>query len=109
MLSELGKLLDGPISIYGDNQGVIILVKNLINYKRIRYINVSYYFVRELISNKILTLIYLFINKMIIDDLIKTLILVKFADFVEILGLKDGEFWLAGLGVERVEMQIITS
>ena len=46
---------------------------------------------RELISNKILILTYLFINKIVIDSLIKTLIFVKFADFVEILGLKDGE------------------
>ena len=46
---------------------------------------------RELIINKILTLIYIPINKIIIDGLIKALTLVKFASFIEILELKNSD------------------
>ena len=91
MLSELGEPLDGPTPIYGDNQGAIALAKNPIDHKRTRHINVSYHFVRELISNGTLTLTYLSTNEMVADGLTKALTPVKFADFVEMLGLKDGE------------------
>ena len=46
---------------------------------------------RELIINEILILIYISINKIMIDELIKILTLVKFARFIEILRLKDGD------------------
>ena len=67
------------------------MAKNLIDYKRIRHINVSYYFVRELIINGTLTFSYISIKDIITDDLIKALIPAKFDDFIEILGLKNGE------------------
>ena len=91
MLSELEERINNLILIFDDNQGIIALVKNPIDYKRTRYINVSYYFVRELITNRTLTLIYIPINKMIADGLIKVLTLVKFASFIKILSLNDDE------------------
>ena len=71
------------------------MVKNPVNYKKMRYINVSYHFIRELIINITLIFIYISTNKIIIDELIKVLTLVKFAGFVMILDLNDGEIWLA--------------
>ena len=67
------------------------MAKNLINYKRTRYINVSYHFVRKLITNGILTLTYIPTNKMVTDGLTKALISAKFTSFIGMLELKDSD------------------
>ena len=75
--------------IHDDNQSAIALVKNPINYRRIRHINVSYYFVRELIVNKTLKYNYISTKKMVVDDLTKPLTSEKFAEFIVMLKLSD--------------------
>ena len=67
------------------------MAKNPVDYKRTRHINVSYYFVRELIINGTLILIYISTNKMIADGLTKILTLAKFASFIKMLSLNDDE------------------
>ena len=67
------------------------MVKNSVDHKRTRYINVSYYFVRELIINGTLTLIYIPTNEMIVDGLTKALTPAKFAGFIKMLSLNDDE------------------
>ena len=89
LLSELGESLTGPTPLFGDNQGAIALAKNPVDHKRTRHINVSYHFVKELISNRTLTLTYLSTNAMVADGLTKALTPHKFTDFVRMLGLKD--------------------
>ena len=91
MLSELGEHLNDPTPIFGDNQGAIALAKNPVDHKRTRHINVSYHFVRELITNGTLTLTYIPTSEMVADGLTKALTPAKFADFVEMLRLKDGD------------------
>ena len=91
MLSELGELLNGPTPIFGDNQGAMALAKNPIDHKRTRHINVSYHFVRELITNGILTLTYISTNEMMADGLTKALTPAKFAEFLRMLGLQDAD------------------
>ena len=90
LLSELGEQLDGPTVIHGDNQGAILLAKNSIDHKRTRHINVSYYFVRELITNGTLIFSYIPTKDMVADGLIKALTPAKFDDFIGMLGLEDG-------------------
>ena len=75
--------------IHDDNQGVIALVKNPVNHRRIRHINVSYHFVRELIVNETLKYNYISTKKMMIDDLTKPLTSEKFAEFIAMLRLSD--------------------
>ena len=76
---------------YGDNQRAIALAKNPIDQKRTRHINVSYHFMRELITNGMLALMYIPTNEMIADGLNKALTPVKFANFIDMVGLKDAE------------------
>ncbi len=90
LLPELGEYLDGLTVIKGDNQGAIALAKNPIDYRRTRHINVSYYFVRELITNGTLKFDYIPTDQMVADGLTKLLTPAKFANFVAIIGLKDG-------------------
>ena len=89
MLSELGEQCTDPTPIFGDNQGAIALAKNPIDHKRTRHINVSYHFVRELITKGTLTLTYIPTNEMVADGLTKALTPAKFAGFIDMLGLKD--------------------
>ena len=91
LLSELGECLNDPTPIFGDNQGAIALAKNPIDHKRTRHINVSYHFVRELITNGTLTLTYIPTNEMIADGLTKALTPAKFAGFIKMLSLNDDE------------------
>ena len=63
--------------------------KNPIDHKRTRHINVSYYFVRELITKGTLTLTYIPTNEIVTNRLIKVLTPAKFASFINILKLKD--------------------
>ena len=79
--------MDEPSTIQCNNKGAIDLVKNPIDYKRSRYINVSYHFVRELIVNQTLRYEYIPTKDMKADGLIKALITTKFSDFIEMMGL----------------------
>ena len=90
LLPELGEHLNDSTVIHGDNQGAISLAKNPIDRKRTRHINVSYHFVRELITNGTLTFSYIPTQEMIADGLTKALTPAKFNDFIGMLGLKDG-------------------
>ena len=89
LMTELNQNLDGLTMIHDDNQSVIALIKNSVNHRRIRYINVSYYFVRELIVNEILKYNYISTKEIMIDDLTKSLTLKKFAEFIIMLKLSD--------------------
>ncbi len=47
-----------PVIIYGDNQGSLKLAKNPHNHSRTKHIDVRHHFVRELIEDKIVNVIY---------------------------------------------------
>ena len=89
LMTELNQNLDGSMVIHDDNQSAIALIKNSINHRRIRHINVSYHFVRELIINETLKYNYIPTKEIIIDDLTKSLTSEKFAEFIIMLGLSD--------------------
>ena len=58
LLRDLIKLPDSPIKIYGDNQGAIALVKNLIIHSRSKHIDVRFHFIREKFLNNFVDIIY---------------------------------------------------
>ena len=89
LMTELDQDLGGPTVIHGDNQGAIALAKNPINHRRIRHINVSYHFVRELIVNETLKYNYIPTKEMVADGLTKSLTSEKFAEFIAMLRLSD--------------------
>ena len=64
------------------------MIKNAQFYTRIKYINITYYFIREKVNNNIINIRFIFINKQIANELIKTLYLNKFIIFRDALEIK---------------------
>jgi hypothetical protein len=69
------------IMIYENNQEIIALIKNSQFHARIKHIDIQIQFVKEKMIDEFIDLIYVFIDQMIIDDLIKSLIKDKFVQF----------------------------
>ena len=61
------------VDTHGDNQGVIVLTKNLYLTKRSKYINISYYYVYDLQEKKRVDLKYVSIDEIAADGLSKPL------------------------------------
>ncbi len=57
------------------------MTENLINYSRVKHIDVIYYYVKNKIVNELMKLMYISITDMITDKLIKFLKAVKFKSF----------------------------
>ena len=77
------------VDIRADNQGVIVLVKNLHLYERSKYIDISYYHIRDLEEQNKLRVTYIPIIEIIADRFTKPLKKVAFAKFKSMLGLVD--------------------
>ena len=69
------------LQIYKNNQGVIKLINNSQIYERFKHINVAAYFIRKLIEFKKIKLRYVKIDKIIVDELTKSLIRDSFERF----------------------------
>jgi hypothetical protein len=67
--------------IYEDNQEIIALIKNSQFHARTKHIDIQTHFVREKVIDEFINLIYVFIDQMIVDDFIKSLIRDKFVQF----------------------------
>ena len=64
------------------------MIKNAQFYTRIKYINITYYFIREKVNNNTINIRFVSINKQIANKLIKILYLNKFVVFRDILKIK---------------------
>jgi hypothetical protein len=80
--------VEGPIKIYGDNQGAIALVQNPEFHARTKHIDVSAHYVRELAEDQKISLQYIRTDEMLADMLTKPLKKVKHMKNVEGVGLK---------------------
>ena len=60
--------------MFRDNQGALALAKNLYLYERSKYINIYYYFIRDLIEKGKVDIKYINIVEMIVDGLTKLLL-----------------------------------
>jgi hypothetical protein len=69
------------IVIYENNQDVIALIKNSQFHARTKHIDIQIHFIKEKVIEKFIDLFYVFIDQMIVDDLIKSLIRDKFVQF----------------------------
>jgi hypothetical protein len=67
--------------LYEDNQNVIALIKNFQFHARIKHIDIQIHFIKEKVIEEFIDLIYVFIDQIIADDLIKLLIKDKFVQF----------------------------
>ncbi|KAK2072134.1 hypothetical protein P8C59_006506 [Phyllachora maydis] len=59
LFSELYRLIDHPITLYGDNQGSITVANDPALYARTKYTLLKFRYVREQVKAKIVTTIYL--------------------------------------------------
>jgi len=73
--------------ILADNQATIKMSSNLVNHSQIKHINTSYHYVWNKVEEKAIRLKYIFINQMMIDDLIKSLKSGKFLRFRSVMRL----------------------
>ena len=62
------------IDIYRDNQRALALVKNPYLYKRSKYIDIYYYYIRDLAKKGKLEITYIPITNMLANGIIKPLI-----------------------------------
>ncbi len=69
------------VMIYEDRQSAIVLVKNSQFHTRIKHIDIQTHFIKKKVIEEFIDLFYVFIDQMIIDDLIKSLIRDKFFQF----------------------------
>jgi len=59
LLIELGFFKQSKLPLYCDNNGAILLAKNPVFYERIKYIKIKYYYIRQLINEGIIDLIFI--------------------------------------------------
>jgi hypothetical protein len=69
------------IVIYENNQDVIALIKNSQFHARTKHIDIQTHFIKKKVIDEFIDLFYVFIDQMIADDLIKSLIRDKFVQF----------------------------
>jgi len=87
LFSELGINL-GPIPLCGDNQGSIFLASNPVQEKRIKHIDLRYHYIREIICQKHIELLFIEGAENPADLFTKNLGRIKFLKFREQLGLE---------------------
>ncbi|KAK2068527.1 hypothetical protein P8C59_003161 [Phyllachora maydis] len=73
LFSELYRPIDHPITLYGDNQGSIIVANNPALYVRTKHTLLKFRYVREQVKAKIVTIIYLNTKCIPADGLTKAL------------------------------------
>ena len=87
LFKELGINL-GPIPLCGDNQGSIFLASNPVKEKRIKHIDLRYHYIREVIRQKQIELLFVEGAENPADLFTKNLGWIKFLKFREQLGLQ---------------------
>ena len=74
------------------------MIKNSINYFRVKHIDVIYYYVKNKIADELMKLRYISITDMMINELIKSLKAVKFKSFRFIMKMSselEKAVWIA--------------
>lgn len=87
LLNEIVDFCDYTITLYNDNQGAQRLTENPLFHKRTKHIDVRHHFVREVVANKHVKIVYLPTSEMPADLLTKGLSNVKHNYFVKKLGM----------------------
>lgn len=79
--------INDSVSLLTDNQTAIKLIDNSINHSRVKHIDIQYHKIRELIQESVVNISYVSIENMSADDLTKSLNIVKFQIFIELLSM----------------------
>ena len=75
------------VQIFGNNQGAIALIKNPYITEQLKYIDVYYYFIRDLAKRERLEITYILTNRMVADGITKPLACVAFERFKNQMGI----------------------
>jgi len=70
-----------------NNQKIIVLTKNSEFYVCIKYINIHHYFIRKVKFCRLIHLNYILTNNIVINELIKSLLTLKFTYFTNFMSL----------------------
>jgi hypothetical protein len=89
LLMELGLFRQSKLPLYCDNNGAILLAKNPIFHERTKHIKIKYYYIRQLINEGIIDLIFIPTKEQKADGLTKPLPNVGHQAFIAGLGLKQ--------------------
>jgi len=85
---ELGLFKQSKLPLYCDNNSAILLAKNPVFHECIKYIKIKYYYIRQLINESIIDLIFVPTKEQKADGLTKPLPNVGHKAFIAGLGLK---------------------
>lgn len=68
-------------TMYGDNQGAIVLSRNPVNRSRSKHIDVKYHFIRDAVSEGKIHIVYCPTEDMVVDVLTKSVSKIKILMF----------------------------
>jgi len=77
------------VQMFENNQGILTFVKNLYLYKQLKYIDISYYFIRDLIEKKRFDIVYIPIGDIITNGITKPLVYIAYKRFRNQLRVVD--------------------
>ena len=85
LVKDFGLESSQPVSIYGDNQGAIALVKNPVTHNKSKHIDIKFHFIREKYSKRIIELTYIPSSDNLADLMTKPATKVKLMKFQKVL------------------------
>ena len=91
LLKELGHYNQAKTPLYSDNTGAISIANNPVFHERTKHIATKFHFIRYLINNGIIELIYIPTKEQKADGLTKPLARIKFKEYINYISLKQIE------------------
>jgi hypothetical protein len=89
MIAQLFTPLDAPTILFGDNQSAIALAKDHQYHARTKHIDIRFHFIRWVIEQGSIRLVYCPTEDMVADTLTKPLPSAKVKHFASALGLRS--------------------
>eukprot|EP00794_Sanderia_malayensis_P014955 gene14955-biopygen12465 len=89
LLGSLDINQDQATQLYEDNQGAIALSRNPNSHSRTKHIDIKYHYVRDVVDNKEIQLIYCPTEKMIADIMTKPLPRQRFEEMRSLIGVEQ--------------------
>ena len=85
MLTKLGVKQASPTTLFVDNQESVCWIKNPVNHKRAKHVNVQYHFVPRMFIDGVIKVSYIHTTKQMADLLTKALTPEKFKNILSLL------------------------
>jgi hypothetical protein len=90
-LGEIGSLVVALTTIHCDIQSVIWVVDNLVAHSKVKQVEIHVFYLRQLVHEKVVTLVYCKTNDNIVDIFTKSLYEANFVKLHNMLGLQAVE------------------